>query len=169
MKNKGITLIGMPGSGKSTLGRLLAKELELDFIDLDEVITQTTTVSPNEYIEKNKEDKFIDLEEKNTLMLDLRNKVFSPGGSIIYSKRAMNKLKRETVIVYIKVPREKLKARIKTMNFRAIIGLKEHGFDKLFNLRTPMYEKNAHITIEVTNESENITSRKIAQALQEKF
>ena len=94
----------------------------------------------------------------------LRNKVFSSSGSIIYRKQALKKLKRETVIVYIKVPKEKLKARIKNMDRRAIVGLRKYGFDKLFDLRTPMYEKCADIEIEVTNESEGVIEKRLLKS-----
>ena len=63
MQIKGITLIGMPGAGKSTLGKLLAKDLGLDFIDLDEITAQKTSMPLCDYLDKYSEDKLVDLEE----------------------------------------------------------------------------------------------------------
>ena len=169
MQRKGITLIGMPGAGKSKIGKFLARDLGFDFVDLDELIVQTSNLSPNDYLEKYGEDRLLDLEEKITLGLNLRKTIFSPGGSIVYRNKAMNKLKKEAVIVYIKVPKEKLKTRIKNMNTRAIIGLKEYGFDKLFDLRSPLYEKSADITLEITDEPEKATEEKLLKVLQNRF
>lgn len=164
---KGITLIGMPGSGKSTLGKLLARDLKYKFIDLDELILKEVSLSPHDYMIKNGEQGLLELEEKLTMRLDFKNKIFSPGGSIVFSRKAMEKLKKETMIIYLKVDLKKLKSRIKNIDTRAIIGLTKFGFDKLFKIRSPLYEAGADITIKITNESSLKIKDKILSLLKE--
>ncbi len=118
-----ITLIGMPTSGKSTIGKILAEKLGYNFIDLDDLIKEKTGKSYDEILEQDGEKKLLDLENKYTLELDFENLdiIFSPGGSIIYSPEAMEKIKKETKIIYIELP------------------LKERGLKKLFEERDLFY------------------------------
>lgn len=159
----------MPGAGKSTLGPLLAKDLSLEIEDLDKLINKKTKISMNEFIEKNGEDKLLKLEEELTLPLDLKGKMFIPGGSIIYSKKAMKKLKKETFIIHLKVPREILKSRLKNIDIRGIIGLKRYGFDKLFDMRSILYEKYADAVVLVNNETEDEIRRILKKTIYNLF
>lgn len=167
MQNKGITLLGMPGSGKTTIGKLLANDLKLEFVDLDDLIKKETSISANEYLEKYGDEKLTELEEKITLNLNLGDKLFSPGGSLVYRDRAMKKVRRETTIVYLKVPLGVLKKRITNLETRAIVGFKKHGFEYLYKQRSPLYQKYADIMIFVKNEEpeavKKILFRKIVE------
>lgn len=170
--NKGITLIGMPGSGKSTIGKFLAKELNLEFVDLDNLIEKKYSSGTQEYIDEHGEDSkdgLIKLEEKETLNLDLRKKVFSPGGSIIYGQKSMRKIKSQTIVIYLKLPLAILKTRLSNLDTRGIVGLKKYGFNKLFAIRSPHYEKNADITIDISDESEEITKAKLLKLLKNRL
>ena len=104
MNVKGITLVGMPGSGKSTAGKALAKSLGWDFIDLDIYIKEKTGRGHEVILDEDGEKALLALEENFTLGIDLNRVVFSPGGSIIYSRAAMKKLKEETLVVYLETP-----------------------------------------------------------------
>ncbi len=163
--DKGITFIGMPGSGKSTIGRLIANSLDMEFIDLDEVMEKCTSIKPFDYINKYGEPAVLELEERETLKLNLTDKVFSPGGSIIYKKPAIDKIKRETIVVFLKVPKEILRERIKNIDTRGVVGLKEHGFDKLFDQRTLQYKEVADIVVEIEEETENEVKEEILKKL----
>src|SRR6266567_2951058 len=147
MAKKGITLIGMPGSGKSTLGKLLAVDLNLRFLDLDQLITETLGMPINVSIATHGEEAFLALEEKLTLQLALHNVLLSPGGSIVYQTKAMEKIRRETTVIYLHVPKTILKKRLTDNGNRGIIGLDKYGFDGLFALRKPLYEQYADMTI----------------------
>ncbi|MBI4992478.1 MAG: shikimate kinase [Candidatus Harrisonbacteria bacterium] len=146
---KGVTLIGMPGSGKSTVGKLLASRLNLNFVDLDLLIKEKTGKTHQEILEKSGDKELLKLEEQYTLQLNFANTVFSPGGSIIYSPAAMAKLIRETNIFYLNLPLEEIKKRLgENIDYRGIVGLKEKGIEGLFEERVPAYQSCAHYTLD---------------------
>jgi shikimate kinase len=165
MKNikNAITLIGMPTSGKSTIGKILAKKLGWDFIDLDDLIKEKTGKRYDEILEKEGEKKLLDLENQLTLKLNFENGlVFSPGGSIIYSPEAMDKIKKETRIIYIELLIEEIEKRLKERPIKGgIIGLKEKGLKKLFEERGAIYRKFADDIIKADDLNEIKLSEKI--------
>ena len=163
---KGLTLIGMPGAGKSTLGIKLSKNLNREFVDLDDLILRTTGISPNKYLRINGEKDLLILEEDLTLKLTLWNKVYSPGGSIVYMEKAMKKVLSETYVLFLQVKKDILKKRIKNMDTRAIIGLQEYGFDKLFDLRSSLYKQYANLHVDVDNHTEDEVIKIILELLQ---
>ncbi len=88
VKKNNITLIGMPGSGESTIGKLLAEKFNFEFIDCDKHIEQKEKMILQQIIDTKGDDKFLQIEEKRILeLLPLKNYVLAPGGSIIYSKK----------------------------------------------------------------------------------
>ena len=93
-----ITLIGMAASGKSTLGKLLAKELDLEFVDGDVEIEKRGRMI-NDILNKEGDDAFMLVEEQVLCELDGNKKLFAPGGSCILSKKAMQHLKKISKIV----------------------------------------------------------------------
>ncbi len=163
MKNKGITLIGMPGSGKSTIGKRLAKKLNTEYLDLDVLIYQKTDINDMDYFKKYGEKEFLRLEEKIALDLSLKDKVFAPGGSIVYSKKAMDKIKKETFVIYLKIDKKILKKRLSKIKVRKIVGLEEHGFDNLFDIRAGLYEKYADATLDIKDQDREDILRQILQ------
>jgi len=141
---RGITLIGMPSSGKSTIGKLLAERLKWSFIDLDNLIEKEERTSVNEILEQKGEKELLRLENGYTLRQDLSDVVFSPGGSIIYADEAMRKIRKDTITVYLEISLEEIKKRInKHRRKQAIIGLKEKGIAGLYEERTRIYKLNA--------------------------
>ena len=92
----GVILIGMPGVGKTFIGRNLAKALSYDYIDIDDEMISFKNKSLIEIIKDIGEKGFLVLEEKTILNLkDLDKKIISTGGSAVYSKKAMNFLKEK--------------------------------------------------------------------------
>jgi shikimate kinase len=161
---RGITLIGMPGAGKSTIGKMLAKQIGFKFVDLDVFIKEKEGRSHADILEKNGTEALLNVEEKYTLDLDLAKTVFSPGGSIIYSAAAMDRLKNETKIIYLELPLKDIKKRLgKNIGTRGIVGLKEKGLEKLFQERTPIYESFADHVIQCAN----LEDKKIVEKINE--
>jgi shikimate kinase len=145
---KGITLIGMPGAGKSTIGRQLAGRLNWQFIDLDLILEENIGQKLAEFIKEKGEQAFLDLEEKSALKFNLANAVFSPGGSIVYCSKAMKKIKQETAIFFLDLPVEEIKKRLgNNPETRGIIGLASKGLENLFEERRALYKKYSDYVI----------------------
>jgi shikimate kinase len=145
-----ITLIGMPGAGKSFVGKKLAEKLNYKFIDVDNIIEEKTKLKLQELLDKYGEDKFLEIEEKTVLELGEIDKcVISPGGSIIYSEKTMNFLKKISKIVFLYDTFENLNKRIKDKETRGMIGLKAKSFKDLFEERMVLYKKYADITVNI--------------------
>lgn len=153
---KGITLIGMPGSGKSTIGRLLAGRLGFTFVDLDNLIRDKEGKTHAQIAREKGDAELSRLEEFYTLGLNFENTVFAPGGSIVYSSGAMEKLRRDTEIIYLKLPLAEIGSRLSgNLETRGIVGLKEKGLDGLFAERSVLYEKFAHWSVNCSGLSED--------------
>jgi shikimate kinase len=146
-KKTNITLIGMAGVGKTTLGKRIAKYFKLKFIDIDDEIENSEERSINEIIAQDSEDYFIQVEEKVTLNLDLTlPSVLSTGGSIIYTQKAMEFLKEKSTVVFLQSSPSQIKHRLHNLNTRGIIGLKDKSFEELYYERLPLYKKYADLT-----------------------
>ena len=112
MKKSNIVMIGMPGSGKSTLGLALAEQIGYTFVDVDRVIEAETGKLLKEIIAEQGDDGFLKVEEEINASLQAERTVFAPGGSVIYGPKAMEHLKEIATIVYLKVPFEELEKRL---------------------------------------------------------
>jgi shikimate kinase len=144
----GITLIGMPGSGKSTVGRLLAERLRFDFLDLDTYIATKEQQTVGTIVKERGDTALADIEEKYALEVPLENTVFSPGGSIVYSTAAMERLKKDTTIVFLDVVFEEIRRRLDNIPERGIVGLRDKSLEELYRERLFLYRIFANITID---------------------
>ena len=141
-----LTLIGMPGAGKSSIGKAVAGRLNLRFIDSDELIRQHTGLSIGESLARLADELFIQLEEKVVIQLgNFDNSVVSPGGSVIYSQNAMDFLKQRSFVIFLTVPVEVILDRVEPQ--RGVVRLQDNNLKDLFNERLPLYEKYADQTI----------------------
>ena len=107
-----ITMIGMPSSGKSTIGVLLAKRLGFSFVDVDIVIQEKEGRLLKEIIAQEGMDGFLKVEERINAGLDVTLSVIAPGGSVIYGEKAMEHLKEISEVVYLKMSYEEMENRI---------------------------------------------------------
>lgn len=147
MKNNSITLIGMAGSGKSAIGEILAKMLNWQFVDLDKLILEKNGITHHQIMEKNGAEELTRLENEYTLDLDFANLIFSPPGSIIYSPSAMEKITKNSIIVYLQTDPAIVEKRLGERLYQnGIVGLKEKGLKKLMEERAVLYQKYADFT-----------------------
>ena len=121
MKKKNILMIGMPASGKSTIGVLLAKRLGYSFVDVDLVIQEKTGKLLKEIIAEEGDDGFLRVEEQANLELDVEKSVVAPGGSVIYEAKAMEHYKETATIVYLKLRYEDLESRLGNLVDRGVV------------------------------------------------
>jgi len=146
-----ITLIGMAGAGKSATGKELARRLDYDFIDIDEVIEEKTNLKLQQIIDDLGDDKFLEIEEQAVLEMGrLDRSIISPGGSVIYSAKAMEFLKQNSAIVLLNASFESIQRRIKNREERGIIGLKKKSLRAIFDERLLLYKRYADIEIEIS-------------------
>jgi len=102
-KGNNYILIGMPGAGKSTIGVLLAKSLGAEFIDTDLVIQQKTGKLLKDIISEEGNETFKQIEEDVNASVEAENSVIAPGGSAIYSQRAMDHFKQIGTVIYLQL------------------------------------------------------------------
>ncbi len=145
-----ITLIGMAGAGKSTIGKILAKKYGFNFIDIDEYIMKESGMSLQELVDLKGEHALLEAEERIVTDLELHeDTIISPGGSIVYSKKAMTHLKEVSVIVYLDVPFKVLINRVPDLSSRGLVGLGDSSLKQIYNERQNLYEKYADIHLKI--------------------
>ena len=143
-----ITLIGMPGSGKSTVGFALARATHMRFVDVDKVIIEQEGKPLSQIIDEVGDDGFRAVENRVNATLSTRNSVIAPGGSVIYGEEAMAHLRQISTVVYLKVSCEELQRRLGDLHARGVTIRPGQTFADLYNERCPLYEKYAHVTME---------------------
>jgi len=148
MNTKNIVLIGMPGSGKSTAGVLLAKAMKMPFIDTDLLIQKQENCYLQELINTHGINEFIKIEEKVILGIDAENTVIATGGSVVYSESAVRHLKSNGILVFLNSKIYQLERRLKNMQTRGIAMKSGQTLSGLYNERLPLYKKYADIEID---------------------
>ncbi|MGN0464839.1 MAG: shikimate kinase [Lachnospiraceae bacterium] len=143
-----IILIGMPGSGKSTIGVVLAKVLGYDFIDSDLLIQKETGRLLWQIMEKEGIDGFNKIEEKVNSSIQATNSVIATGGSAVYGEKAMRHLGKIGTIVYLDVSYRTLKRRLGDLKKRGVVLKPNQTLQDLYKERLTLYRKYAHITID---------------------
>lgn len=143
-----LTLIGMPGAGKSTIGIILAKYLSFGFIDTDVLIQINQQKSLQEIINESDYLKLRKIEEKEILKLNVDNHVIATGGSAVYSEKAMSHLRNISNIIFLEVDFEIIQKRIRNFEIRGIAKAKTQTFRGLFNERQILYKKYAELSID---------------------
>ena len=138
-----VTLIGMPGSGKSTIGVILAKALRYEFLDSDLLIQKQEKRKLSEIIERFKE-----IENRVNADIHVTDTVIAPGGSVIYCEEAMEHLKSIGKVVYLKLSLESLSKRLGNLKGRGVLLKEGQSLKDLYEERVPLYEKYADITID---------------------
>jgi shikimate kinase len=148
MTKENILLIGMPASGKSTAGVILAKMLGMDFVDTDLVIQQREKALLRDLIEEYGVEGFMEREEKAVLSVSPVNTVIATGGSVVYSEKAMRHLSSIGTVVYLKVAEDELLRRLHDIRERGVVLKDGETFKEMFDSRSILYERYADIMIE---------------------
>ena len=165
-----IILIGPMGSGKTSTGRMLAKEMGYAFADTDEEVTKRTGVSIAYIFDVEGEEGFrkrecLALKE----CLNDNNMVLSTGGGIVLSKENRDLLQDRGTVVYLQTSIRFQVKRTASTNNRPLLQNKdpEETLEKLMLTRAPLYEEIADITIMTDNKSLQEMSKEIQRAINE--
>ncbi|MDD1690487.1 MAG: shikimate kinase [Methanoregula sp.] len=145
---KNIILIGMPGAGKSTMGVILAKALGRTFIDTDLAIQEKTGRLLQEIIDTEGAEAFKKIEEETVLSLRFRNAVIATGGSVVFSEKAMEYLRKDGIVIYLTISFEVMEKRLRNITTRGIVLVAGESLRDMYNERVPLYGKYADITID---------------------
>ena len=146
-----ISLIGLPGSGKSTVGRQLARRLQLPFFDSDHVIEQQLGCSIREYFERDGEARFRDVEESVIDQLTQNPKcVLSTGGGVVLRPPNRQHLRERSHVIYLNSSPDELFRRLKHDVNRPLLQVADPlgRLRDLYTLRDPLYRETANFIIE---------------------
>ncbi len=165
MNKDNIILIGMPGSGKSTAGVVLAKFIGYDFLDTDLIIQDKTGKLLHELISEHGLDGFLKIEEEINASVNCHKSVIAPGGSVIYGEKAMEHFKKMGTIVYLKLSYEDVESRLGNLKSRGVALKDGMTLKDLYEERTPYYEKYADIVVDEHGQNVEETIRYIAKEM----
>ncbi len=160
-----ISLIGMPGAGKSTVGVILAKRCGLGFCDTDLAIQQREGESLQEILEKQGNSGFRRIEQQVLLEVSLDDAVVSTGGSVIFSDAAMRRLKAAGPVAYLSADIATLEQRIAVNPLRGIARDDSQTYADVYAERCPLYEHYADVTVDATAGSADDVAAAIQSAL----
>lgn len=166
---KNIVLIGMPGSGKSTVGVVLAKMMGFHFLDSDLVIQEKEGRLLSEIIEQEGRDGFIQVEDRINSGICCDRTVIATGGSAVYGAGAMEHFKEIGTVVYLKISYEELENRLGDLKDRGVALREGQTLKDLYEERILLYERYADVTIDQNGKRIETTAREIRDILADKW
>lgn len=146
-----VVLIGLPGSGKSSVGRQLARRLQVPFVDSDQVIEQRLGCSIREYFDREGEDAFRDVEQAVIDDLSLNHSgVLSTGGGTVLRPVNREHLHQRGKVVYLRSSPEEVFRRLRHDVSRPLLQVSDplQRLRDLYAVRDPLYRETAHFIIE---------------------
>ena len=148
MSKDNIVLIGMPGCGKSTVGVVLAKTLNMEFVDSDIVIQRSRNKRLSQLMDELGTEGFRQLENDINAGLDVHHCVIATGGSVIYGQGAMEHLRQIGTVVYLHLPYPAIEERLGDLHARGVTMKPGQTLLDLYNERCPEYERWADVTLQ---------------------
>lgn len=161
MHKSNIVLIGMPGSGKSTVGIILAKYMAMNFVDTDILIQHRENCTLQDIVNSQGHMMLRQIEEEVLLDVHLKNHIIATGGSAAYSDPAMNHLREDGLIVFLHADLPTLRSRILNYDNRGLAKRADQTFEELFEERYMLYKKYSDVVIE----SSGTTQEEVCTAL----
>lgn len=157
-----ISLIGMPGAGKSTVGVVLAKQMGMRFIDTDILIQIREHATLEQILQQQGYLALRAIEGQIIQQLDVQNSVIATGGSAVYNRGAMQNLQRLGKVVYLRVSPQQLSERLGDFAQRGIAAAATTSLVQLLEERIPLYEQYAQYTLDSEHCSIEQVAEKIA-------
>ena len=163
-KKSNLVLIGMPGSGKSTVGVILAKMTARGFVDTDVLIQTFQNQRLQDIVDTGGHIALRAIEEQVICGISIKNHVIATGGSAVYSDPAMNHLKSDGTIVFLDVGFDEISNRLGDFSSRGIAKRPDQSLEELFEERFKLYTKHADLTIKCGRINQDAVCRKIMDA-----
>lgn len=160
-----IILIGMPGSGKSSVGVVLAKALGMGFLDGDLLIQQREGRLLQTLLDDLGTAGFLDLERDVLCSIRCQGTVIAPGGSCVCREAAMAHLKGLGTVVYLRLSPEEVAGRIHNLSTRGIALEPGQTLSDVYAFRAPLYERWADLTVDAGGQSLAATVEAVKAAL----
>ena len=142
-----VTFIGMPGAGKSCMGRIVSRKFKMSIIDGDKLIEKNTGRTLQDIIDEDGLEAFKDLERTTLMSIDEDNVIISPGGSAVYYDEVMEHFKKKGIVVYLYISLKTMKERVGDYSKRGIVLREGQTLDDLYLERAPLFEKYADVTV----------------------
>ena len=160
-----ITLVGMSGVGKSTVGRKLAQKLGFAYIDTDVILQEQSGMALQKLLDTKGEKEFLALESNIITSIGaVDNTVIAPGGSIVYLPDALTFVKDNSMVVHLRGTLKELKER-NNVSTRGIVGLRDKTYDELYHERMALYNQHADVIIDVGRDTPDEVVERICAAL----
>ena len=169
MPHRNVFLIGMMASGKTTVGRHLARALKLDFVDSDSVIEDRAGADIPWIFDIEGEEKFRDREEKVIEeVTQRRGVVVATGGGVVLREINRRRLSERGTVVYLNAPFESLVTRSRGNTRRPLLAGKDarEELSELMNQRGDLYAQTADIEIRTDERSPRTIAERIIAALE---
>ena len=164
--DRNLILIGMPGSGKSTVGKRLARALSFPFLDTDQLMEERWGCLLQEIIDSEGLEAFRRKEAETILSLDVLRHVISTGGSVVYTPRAMAHLQDLGWILWLDLPLEELERRLANgMESRGIVRTPDQSLADLYRERRPLYERYVQIRVDIQGKTDQQLVKEILESL----
>ena len=154
-------LIGMPGTGKSVVGRALAERLGYTFIDADDVIVETAGKTLPEILRTDGLDTFLEIEARVGETMEYENTVIATGGSMVLYEKAMEHLKENGVVVWLETPLSQINDRMPDdLTDRGIAAPQGMTIRQIYEQREPLYAKYADLIV-ASKDGEHDTAHQV--------
>ena len=158
---KNVILIGMPGTGKSVVGRDLAERLGYTFIDADDVIVETAGKTLPEILRTDGLDTFLEIEARVGETMEYENTVIATGGSMVLYEKAMEHLKENGVVVWLETPLSQINDRMPDdLTERGIAAPQGMTIRQIYEQREPLYAKYADLIV-ASKDGEHDTAHQV--------
>ena len=168
LDNKPIVLVGMMASGKTAIGKLLAKKLKRNFYDLDNLIENEMNTSINEIFQNEGEEKFRNIEYRQLTKIKDYNSVIASGGGTYINPKCHKYINDFGFTIWIKASSNIILQRTKNNNHRPLLAGSDiiKKIKKLLKIRSPIYAK-AKLSITTVNKNKTVMTKKVTKSLEE--
>lgn len=163
MKNN-IVLIGMPSSGKTTTGKVIADIKGMNFVDTDRLIEKKSGISCRDIVRTQGLSTFLEIQQEAIMELNADNHVIATGGGAIYSEAAMGCLKKDGFVAFLKLDYEELMNRLEPG--RRFARNEGQSMADVYKERMPLYEKYADIIINCSGKRPDEIAKEIIDAFE---